>query len=78
MAEREGGGSSPWVAFLAGIVLVAVIAFGVFAFSGGMQPQETAELELNVPDVNINPPDIDLPDPPPAPSVPPTAEPAAQ
>lgn len=76
MAEREGGGSSPWIAFLAGIILVAVVAVGVFAFSGGMQPRETAELELNVPDVNVNPPDINLPEPPPAPVTPPSAEPA--
>lgn len=75
MADREGGGSSPWIAFLAGIVLVAVIAFGVVAYTGGMQ-QRTAELEVNLPDTNINPPDIDLPDPPPIPTMPPSAEPA--
>jgi hypothetical protein len=73
MAEREGGGGSPWVAFLAGIILVAVVAFGVIAYTGGLQQRETAELELNVPDINVNPPDIDLPEPPPAPVTPPTA-----
>lgn len=72
MAEREGGGSS-WVAFLAGIILIAIIAVGVVAYNGGLQPRETAELELNVPDVNVNPPDVNLPSPPPAPSVPPSA-----
>jgi hypothetical protein len=76
MAEREGGGSSPWIAFLAGIIIVAVIAFGVVAYTGGLQPRETAELELNVPDVDVNPPDINLPEPPPAPVSPPSAEPA--
>jgi hypothetical protein len=74
MAEREGGGSSPWVAFLAGIILVAVVAFGVVAYTGGLNQPETAQLEMNVPDVNINPPDINLPDPPPAPVLPPSAE----
>ncbi len=74
MAEREGGGSSPWVAFIAGIILVAVVAFGVVAYTGGLNQQRTAELELNVPDVEINPPDIDLPSPPPAPTMPPSAE----
>lgn len=75
MAEREsGGGSSPWVAFLAGIILVAVVAFGVVTYTGGLTEQRTAELELNVPDVNVNPPDIDLPEPPPAPTMPPSAE----
>lgn len=74
MAEREGGGSSPWVAFLAGIILVAIVAFGIVAYTGGLQQRDTAELELNVPDVNVNPPDIDLPEPPPAPSLPPSAD----
>ncbi|MGD9968151.1 MAG: hypothetical protein AB7T59_16650 [Hyphomonadaceae bacterium] len=77
MAEREGSGSSPWIAFLAGIIIVAIIAFGVVAYTGGLNsPRETAELELNVPDVNVNPPDINLPEPPPAPVTPPSAEPA--
>jgi|GEM_PF-1712014 len=75
MADREGGGSSPWIAFLAGIVLVAVIAFGIVAYSGGFNQQRTAELEVNLPDTNINPPDIDLPEPPPAPQMPPSATP---
>lgn len=72
MAEREGSGSAPWIAFLAGIVLVAIVAVGYFAYSG-QRPQEQAKLEMNVPDVNINPPDINLPNPP-APSVPPQAD----
>lgn len=75
MAEREGNASS-WIAFLCGVVLVAVIAVGVVAYNGGMQPRETAELEINVPDVKINPPDVDLPDAPPIPM--PEAEAPAQ
>jgi len=59
---------------LAGIILVAVVAFGVVAYTGGLQQQETAQLELNIPDVKVNPPDIDLSDPPPAPTLPPAAE----
>lgn len=74
MADKEGSGSSPWVAFLAGIILVAVVAFGVVAYTGGLQQRETAQLELDMPDVNVDPPDIDLPEPPPAPQMPPTAE----
>ena len=75
MTEKESsGGSSPWVAFLAGIILVAVVAFGVVAYTGGLGQRETAQLELNVPDVKINPPDIDLPEPPPAPTMPPSAD----
>ncbi|MGQ0532755.1 MAG: hypothetical protein ACT4OF_08720 [Caulobacteraceae bacterium] len=74
MAEREGDSSSPWVAFLAGIILVAIVAFGIVAYTGGLNQRETAELELNVPDVNVNPPDINLPEPPPAPVTPPSAD----
>jgi len=74
MAERESGGSSPWIAFLAGIVLVAVIGFGVFAYTGGLAEREVAEMRVEMPDVKINPPDIDLPEPPPAPQMPPSAE----
>jgi hypothetical protein len=73
MADNEGGGSSSWVAFLCGIVLVAIVAVGIVAYNGGLQPRETAELELNVPDVNVNPPDINLPEAPALPA-PPTAE----
>ena len=80
MADSEGGGGGGWVAFLAGIILVAIIAVGIVAYNGGLQPRETAELELNVPDVNVNPPDINLPAPqvtPPAAEAPAPAEPAA-
>ncbi len=76
MADNEGGGSSaPWVAFLAGIIIVALVGLGIAAYTGNLQPRsETAQLELNVPDVKVNPPDIDLPSPPPAPQVPPSAD----
>lgn len=73
MAEREGSGASSWVAFLCGIVLVAIVAVGIVAYNGGIQPRETAQLEVNVPDVNIAPPDVDLPDAPRLPA-PPSAE----
>lgn len=74
MAERESGGA-PWVAFLAGIILVAIVAIGIVAYGGGFnRQQDTAQLEMNLPDVKVNPPDIDLPNPPPAPTVPPSAE----
>jgi hypothetical protein len=75
MAEREGGGSSPWVAFLAGIILVAIVAIGIVAYSGGFnRQQDTAQLEMNMPDVKVNPPDIDLPEPPTTPTTPPSAD----
>jgi hypothetical protein len=75
MAEREGGGSSPWVAFLAGIILVAIVAIGIVAYTGGFNAQrETAQLEMDMPDVKVNPPDIDLPEPPTVPTTPPSAD----
>lgn len=68
MADRQGS-STPWVAFLAGIVLVvAVIA--VFLMYSGARNVEPADVRVEVPDVEvppINPPDMDPPtiDPPP-------------
>jgi hypothetical protein len=78
MAERNGSGSTPWLAFLAGIVLVAVIGFGVFAYNGGLNNQDVAEMQVDMPDVKVDPPEIDLPEPPPAPQMPPSAEDAPQ
>jgi hypothetical protein len=76
MAEREGGGSSGWLGFIAGIALLAVIAIGVVAYTGGFnRQQETAQLEIEAPDIEIDTPDVDLPNPPPAPSMPPSATP---
>lgn len=74
MSERQGS-ATPWIAFLVGVVLVAIVAVGFFAMNPAQQEQ--AQLEVNLPDApNINPPDIDLPEPPPAPTLPPAAEPA--
>ena len=77
MAEKESGGSG-WAAFLAGIVLVAVIGLGFYAYTGGFERREVAETPIEMPDVTIEGPDIDLPDPPPPPEMPPQAEPAQQ
>ncbi|MEZ6023019.1 MAG: hypothetical protein R3C16_06320 [Hyphomonadaceae bacterium] len=73
MAEKQGG-SAPWLAFLAGIVLVAIIAVGIVAYNGALEPRDTAQLEIEAPNIDINPPEVDLPNPPPEPIVPPTAE----
>ena len=66
MAERESGGT-PWIAFLAGAILVAIVAVGVVAYNGGLaqQQERAAELQVDMPDIRVNPPDIDLPEPPP-------------
>jgi hypothetical protein len=75
MAEREGGGASTWIAFLAGIILVAIVAVGIVAYTGGLPQQRdrAAELQIDMPDVTVNPPDVDLPPPQPL-QQPPTAE----
>lgn len=64
MAETTGGSSSaPWIAFLVGILVVALIIVGVYAFNGMPQPQEQAQLEINAPDINLpEAPRIDPPD----------------
>jgi hypothetical protein len=71
MADNESGGG--WTAFLAGVILVAVIGFGVFAYTGGFAEREVAEMRIDMPDVKITPPDVELPSPPPAPQMPPSA-----
>ena len=77
MADNEsGGGGSGWLGFLAGIIVVALIGFAIYAYTDNQQPQRTAQVDLNGPDVNINPPDVHLPAPPPAPTVPSQAQPA--
>jgi hypothetical protein len=79
MAEREGGGSSGWLGFIAGIALLAVIAIGVVAYTGGFnRPQQQAQLEIETPDINVDTPDVNLPNPPPAPQLPPAATPDTQ
>ena len=74
MADRESvGGASSWLGSLAGIVVVALIGFAIYAYAG-RPPQRTAQLELSVPTVKVNLPDLHLPAPPPAPTVPPQAQ----
>jgi hypothetical protein len=58
MADSDSGNSAtPWLAFLVGIVVVALLVVGFFAFTG-TSPQQTAD--LNPPAIET--PDIDLPD----------------
>ena len=76
MADREGSSSTPWIAFLVGVILVALVAVGYFV-TANQAPREQAQLEINMPDLP-KAPDIDLPAPPPAPTLPPAAEPAPQ
>lgn len=61
--RHEGGGSSaaPWVAFIAGIVLVAAIAaFFIFGGRGLESPTKTLDVEVTAPQL----PDVKLPEAP--------------
>jgi hypothetical protein len=77
MADRgAGGGGSGWLGFLAGIIVVALIGVCVYAYNGAHQ-QRTAQLDVSIASVRIDPPDLHLP-PPPSPTTPPRAAPAQQ
>lgn len=60
-ASRSGG----WIGIIAAVALVAVIVAGIYGLTAG-QSRDAASMEINVPD-------IDLPDSPTI--VPPSAEP---
>lgn len=78
MARSDNNSATPWLAFLVGAVVVALIAVGVFAMNNTNRSQEIADLErlqqearnieqpdVNVfqpPDVNVNPPAIEGPE----------------
>lgn len=66
MAESNSGSATPWLAFLVGIVVVALIVVGFYAW-GGQQPQRTAEVTINPPKIEapqVNPPDLPDVNPP--------------
>ena len=47
----NGNGATPWLAFLVGGLLVAVLAMGFFAYTGGKlaaPTQESSKIEFNV------------------------------
>ncbi|MBI3438649.1 MAG: hypothetical protein HY054_08385 [Proteobacteria bacterium] len=69
MVDREGDGSG-WLGFIAGVVVVALIGVAIYTYADAGHPRQQAQIELNVHDVKLNPPDIHPPSPPPEPSVP--------
>ena len=62
MAEQSSGGSSPWLAFIVGglLVVVAIVAFMMYSGQAPVQPRSV--------DVNIEAPK--LPEAPPVPEAP--------
>lgn len=74
--ERRGG-STPWLAFLVGVLLVAVIAFGVVAWQrqrADLQVPSSVDINLDTPRLpqspNVVPPQVNPPNlaPPATPS----------
>ncbi len=61
MADNSSGGSTPWIAFIGGIILVALIAFGIYAYSGGGMSRPDAPQQIEIEAPTINPPDIEAP-----------------
>ncbi|MES1201423.1 MAG: dynamin [Pseudomonadota bacterium] len=58
--EERTDSATPWMAFLIGIIVVALIVVGYFAMNGA--PQQTAQLETQpAPQViNVQPPEINV------------------
>lgn len=74
MAESNESSGTPWLAFLTGLLLMGILAVGYFVYTGSsMQPQRTAELQVNMPDINM--PNVSPPQTPPAPQGTPSTEP---
>lgn len=44
--KNRSTGGTPWVAFLAGIILVAVVAFGVITYTGGLQETPSEQVQI--------------------------------
>jgi hypothetical protein len=50
MADDSGGGSG-FMGVIVGALLIAVIALGVFAYTGGFNNTHTAEVKIEAPQV---------------------------
>jgi hypothetical protein len=52
MADDSGGGGSGFMGVIVGALLIAVIALGVFAYTGGLGGNtRTAEIKIEAPEV---------------------------
>lgn len=72
MAEETKSSATPWLAFLVGALVVAVVAIGAMVWSG-QGPDQVASLpeqvDMNVnlpeaPDVDVTVPEVNLPEAP--------------
>ena len=52
--REGGGGSTPWLAFLVGALIVVVAVIAYFMFTGQKAPTKSI-------DVNVNPPAVSAP-----------------
>lgn len=51
MADDNGGGGSGFTGVIIGALLVAVLALGFFAYTGGFGGGETAEISVEAPEI---------------------------
>jgi hypothetical protein len=47
----DSGGSSGFMGVIIGALLIAVLALGVFAYTGGFNNTRTAEIKIEAPEV---------------------------
>lgn len=53
MAEtREGGGSTPWLAFLVGALIVVVAVIAYFMYTGNKPATKSVDVNINTPEVS--------------------------
>lgn len=58
----EGGGATPWLAFLIGGLLVVVAVIAWFVFSGGQVPTDGGtNINVDMPSPNIEVPEVNIP-----------------
>jgi hypothetical protein len=71
MADRPGGGATPFLAFLVGGLLVVVAVIGVAMYGGFTPPARPVEVRVSVPHPSL-PTTPSIPNPAPAPAPTPT------
>lgn len=66
-SSADGGSAAPWLGFIAGVLIVAVFIFVMMTPRREVAQLDVRTPEINMPDVNINPPQTPAPPRAPAP-----------